>query len=179
MLPDSRSIDTITMRTELRSGDIGMVIHMHGILYGQESGFDPTFEAYVAGPLAEFVHRGSPRECLWIAERDGRLVGCVAIVAASELTAQLRWFLVDPGARGMGLGKRLLDKAIEFSREHGYQNIILWTVGSLTAAAHLYRAAGFHKVDENPGRMWGVGVVEEKYELLLRTTEDTKHHEEI
>ena len=167
MQPDSCPLDTVTIRTGLRPGVIGKVISLHGTLYEQESGFDVTFEAYVACPLAEFVLRGSPRECLWMAERDGRLLGCVAIVAASEVTAQLRWFLVDPDARGMGLGKRLLDKAIEFSREHGYRNIILWTVSSLTAAAHLYRAAGFHKVEEKPGRMWGVDVVEEKYELLL------------
>jgi ribosomal protein S18 acetylase RimI-like enzyme len=167
MQPDSCPLDTVTIRTELRPGLIGKVISLHGTLYEQESGFDATFEAYVAGPLAEFVLRRSPRERLWIAELDGRLLGCVAIVAASEVTAQLRWFLVDPGARGMGLGKRLLDKAIEFSQNQGYRSIILWTVSSLTAAAHLYRAAGFHKVEDKPGRMWGVDVVEEKYALLL------------
>jgi N-acetylglutamate synthase-like GNAT family acetyltransferase len=167
MLSDSHAIGAVTIRTELRPGDIGMVVHMHGILYGQESGFDPTFEAYVAGPLAEFVYRASSRECLWIAERDGRTIGCIAIVAASEEVAQLRWYLVDPGARGIGLGKRLLNEAISFSRKHGYRSVILWTVSSLTAAANLYSAAGFRKVEEKPRNMWGVDVVEEKYELQL------------
>src|SRR5262249_43012544 len=159
MQPDSRSLDTVTIRTELRPGVIGKVISLHGTLYEQESGFDPTFEAYVAGPLAEFVLRGSPRERLWIAEWDSQVVGCVAIVAAAAAVAQLRWFLVDPSARSLGLGKRLLNDAVAFSRDHGYRSIILWTVSSLTAAAHLYRAAGFRKVEQKPGYMWGVDVV--------------------
>jgi GNAT superfamily N-acetyltransferase len=167
MLTDSRSSDKITMRTDIRPGDIGLVIHMHGKLYGRESGFDPAFEAYVAGPLAEFVLRGSPRERLWISERDSQVIGCVAIVAASDESAQLRWFLVDPSARGFGLGKRLLNDAVAFSRDQGYRSIILWTVSSLTVAAHLYRAVGFRKVEDKPGHLWGVDVVEEKYELQL------------
>ena len=167
MFSELATLQSVTIRTTLRPGDLGMVVYFHGLLYGQESGFDPTFEAYVAGPLAEFVLRGSQQERLWIAERDGQVIGCVAIVAASNEVAQLRWFLVDPSARGLGLGKRLLSDAVAFSRDHGYRSIILWTVSSLTVAAHLYRAAGFHKVEEKPGRMWGVDVVEEKYELQL------------
>ena len=157
----------ITLRTSLRPGDVGYIVYLHGVLYARESGFDSTFEAYVAGPLAEFVRAGNPRNRLWIAERDGGTVGCIAIVEASAETAQLRWFLVDPGTRGMGLGKRLLQEAIAFSRVCGYRNLILWTEKSLTAAAHLYRSAGFEKVEEKPGRMWGRDVVEEKYELRL------------
>ncbi len=161
------SPEPVTLRTNLEPGDLGAIVHLHGTLYAREYGFDPTFEAYVAGPLAEFVRAGSDRERLWIAERDGRLVGCVAITAAAPEMAQLRWFLVDPSARGAGRGKRLLNEAVAFSRERGYRTIILWTVSALTAAAHLYRSAGFRKVEEKPGRMWGVDVVEEKYELGL------------
>src|SRR5205823_2985521 len=109
----------------------------------------------------------SSRQRLWIADHDGRVVGCVAIVAASPETAQLRWFLVDPATRGAGLGKRLLHEAVAFARQCGYTSIILWTVSALAAAAHLYRAAGFRKVEEKPGHVWGVDVVEEKYELAL------------
>jgi ribosomal protein S18 acetylase RimI-like enzyme len=156
-----------TLRTDLRPGDLGAVVALHGTLYAREYGFDATFEAYVAGPLAAFVLAGSPRERLWLAEQDGRLVGCVAVVAAGPDTAQLRWFLVDPAARGAGLGRRLLGEAVEFCAGHGYRSVILWTVSALTAAARLYRAAGFRKVEENAGRRWGVEVVEEKYELLL------------
>src|SRR6476646_8340020 len=108
--------EPITLRTTLRPGDVGAVVSLHGTLYAREYGFDATFEAYVAGPLAEFVRSGSDRERLWIAEQDGRLVGCIAIVLASAEAAQLRWFLVDPVTRGAGLGKRLLQEAIDFSR---------------------------------------------------------------
>src|SRR6478672_5540102 len=86
----------VTLRTTLRPGDLGAVVQLHGTVYAREYGFDPTFEAYVAGPLAEFVLHPSDRERLWVAERGGRLVGCVAVVAAGPRTAQLRWFLVDP-----------------------------------------------------------------------------------
>lgn len=156
-----------TIRTDVRPGDLGLVCHLHGTLYAIEYGFDPTFEAYVAGPLAEFVLRPSPRQRIWLAERDGRLVGCVAIVAATERVAQLRWFLIDPSVRGLGLGRRLLDDGIAFARDAGYDHVILWTVSALTTAARLYRAVGFQKTEEKPGHHWGVEVVEEKYEMAL------------
>ncbi|MCI0465385.1 MAG: GNAT family N-acetyltransferase [Gemmataceae bacterium] len=157
----------ITARTSLKPGDLGYIVYLHGIVYAREYGFDPTFEAYVAAPLAAFVRSACERERLWIAERGGRIVGCVAIVAAAPQTAQLRWFLVEPSARGAGLGKNLLREAVTFCKESGYESIILWTVSALTAAAHLYQAVGFQKTEEKPGRLWGVDVVEEKYELLL------------
>lgn len=159
--------DAVTLRTDLRPGDLGAVILMHGTVYARECGFDHTFEAYVAAPLAEFARAASPRERLWLAERSGRLVGCIAIVASSPAVAQLRWFLVEPSVRGAGLGRRLLTQAVAFCEVCGYRSIILWTVSILEAAAHLYRAAGFRKVEEQPGRMWGVDVVEERYELPL------------
>jgi ribosomal protein S18 acetylase RimI-like enzyme len=157
----------VELRTELRPGDLGAIVHLHGVTYARERGFDPTFEAYVAGPLAEFVRRGTARERLWVAEQGARLVGCVAIVAAAPQTAQLRWFLVEPAARGRGLGKRLLNEALAFCRACRYEDVILWTESVLTAAARLYRAAGFRKTEERPGRLWGVDLVEEKYELRL------------
>jgi ribosomal protein S18 acetylase RimI-like enzyme len=155
------------MRTGLQPGDFGAIVALHGVLYAAEYGFDSTFEAYVAEPLAAFVLRGSPRERVWVEERDGRIVGCVAIVTAGERTAQLRWFLVDPSARGGGLGRRLLESGIGFAREAGYERIVLWTVAGLEAALHLYRRAGFERVEAAPLRRWGVEVVEEKYELAL------------
>ena len=167
MEPTGVAPGAITLRTSLRPGDLGAIVSLHGTLYAREYGFDATFEAYVAGPLAEFVRAGSERERLWIAEQEGRLAGCIAIVAASAETAQLRWFLVDPSVRGAGLGKRLLQEAISFSRRCGYNSVLLWTVRALAAAAHLYRWAGFQKVEEKPGRMWGQDVIEEKYELVM------------
>jgi GNAT superfamily N-acetyltransferase len=158
---------TIVIRHALHPGDVGAVVSMHGLLYAREYDFDSTFEAYVAAPLAEFVMRGSPRERLWLAEHDGEVVGSIAIVAESEPVAQLRWFLVAPEARGTGLGRRLIQEAMAFSRDAGYECVILWTISALHAAAHVYRSAGFERVESIPGRRWGVNVVEEKYRLRL------------
>ncbi len=160
------------LRSDLRPGDIGAVVAMHGVLYAREYGFDVTFEAYVSKPLAEFVLRAAEaaalRERIWLAEQDGRVVGSVAIVAESPSVAQLRWFLVDPEARGAGLGARLLAEAVAFSRAAAYERIILWTVSALSGAARLYAGAGFRRVEAIPAHRWGADVVEEKYELSLR-----------
>lgn len=159
-------MNEITLRTDLRPGDLGAVVSLHGIRYARECGFDAAFEAYVAEPLAAFVKRGSARERIWLAESAGQLVGCIAIVAASDELAQLRWFLLDPSARGQGLGRRLMQHALDFARQSDYAGITLWTVSSLSAAAKLYRAAAFVKVEEKPmAKLWGVEVVEERYEL--------------
>jgi ribosomal protein S18 acetylase RimI-like enzyme len=162
------SPETITVRSDLRPGDLGTIVYMHGAIYARERGWDTTFEAYVAGPLSDVVRSGSPRDRIWIAERGFVIVGCVAIVAATPLTAQLRWFLVNPSARGAGLGSRLLREAITFARSSGYTEIVLWTEKSLEAAAHLYVKFGFRKTEEKAGTLWGAAVVEEKYELYLR-----------
>src|SRR5688500_13735635 len=106
-----------TIRTHLLPGDIGSIVHLHGILYAREYNFDYTFEAYVAGPLAAFALEPSDRQRIWIAEHEDRIVGCVAIVEAEPDVAQLRWFLVDPVVRGMGLGRRLLEESVQFSRD--------------------------------------------------------------
>jgi GNAT superfamily N-acetyltransferase len=157
----------VTIRSDMRPGDIGAVCLMHGRLYEREHGWDATFEAYVAKHLAELVLRASPRERVFLAERGAELVGCAAIAEAAPDVAQFRWFLVDPSERGQGLGRRLLLATIEFAREQGYSSIILWTVSTLTAAAAAYRAAGFAKVEEIAAERWGARVVEEKYELRL------------
>jgi ribosomal protein S18 acetylase RimI-like enzyme len=174
--PSLFSLDSsdVTLRHDLQPGDLGAVVSLHGTLYAKEYGFNAIFEAYVAGPLAEFVRTGSERSRLWLAERGGQLVGCAAVVEASATEAQLRWFLVDPSARGLGLGRRLLREALEFSRGRGYESVFLWTADVLTAAARLYRAAGFEKVQEKAGNDWGVAVVEEKY--VLRLTGDPAAH---
>jgi GNAT superfamily N-acetyltransferase len=161
------SSGAITLRSDLRPGDIGAVAAMHGLLYAREYGFDVSFEAYVAEPLSAFALRTAPRERIWLAEDGGKLVGCVAIVEESAGTAQLRWFLVIPAARKRGLGRRLLQTAVEVARRMNYRRIGLWTVSALTGAAKLYRAAGFHRVEVIPGERWGASVTEEKYELML------------
>jgi GNAT superfamily N-acetyltransferase len=155
----------ISLRTDLRLKDLQAIIDLHGTIYSQECGWNASFKAYVAGPLIDWFKNASPSKRLWIAERDGMLVGCVAIVTMDADIAQLRWFLVAPAVRGQGLGKRLLTEAIAFAKGQEYAKIILWTEQSLKAAAHLYAAAGFVKTEEKPGWKWGAHVVEEKYEL--------------
>ncbi len=156
-----------TLRTALRPGDIGWIVHRHGVLYAQEHGFDESFEAYVAGPLAAFARSPSPRDRLWLAERRETFAGCIAVVGGSPLLAQIRWFLVEPSARNAGLGTRLLRNAVQFCREAGYGAVTLWTVSALAAAARLYETAGFARLEQRPGRRWGMDVVEERYELRL------------
>ncbi len=159
----------VTVRHDLRPGDLGFIVFLHGTIYAREHGFDPTFEAYVAGPLSQFVRSRSERDRLWIAERGDRIVGCVAIAGTSEDEAQLRWLLVDPSARNQGLGKRLLHDAVDFARERGYRSLFLWTVSTLTTAAHMYQSVGFRKVEEKSGE-WGMTVIEQKYVLDLGRT---------
>jgi GNAT superfamily N-acetyltransferase len=153
----------VTLRTDLRPGDVGWIVQSHGLVYAREHGFDRTFEAYVAGPLAACVLRESPRDRIWIGEAEGRPLGCIALVEAAPGTAQLRWYLVLPEARGLGLGTALLREAVAFADRSGYASTVLWTVSALSAAARLYLRAGFRRVEEVPGRRWGVDVVEERY----------------
>ena len=171
---------TWALRTERRTGDLAWLLHAHADL-ARELGWDATFEAYVAEPMAACVLRSAVDERIWIAEGEGGPLGCIAIVKAFRADdgtavksppvtiaqAQLRWFLVRPEARGQGLGKELLERALTFSRVASYDRVVLWTVSELEAAARLYRAAGFEKVREVPGRHWGAEVVEEQYALWL------------
>jgi GNAT superfamily N-acetyltransferase len=160
----------VSIRTELQPGDLGSVVSMHGRLYAQEHGFDATFEAYVAAPLAEFAQKRSERERIWLAESESRLVGSIAIVAGSPTLALLRWFLVDPEARGQGLGTTLLHQAVAFCRANEYGSIRLFTVSALAPAARLYRAAGFRLLEEIPARRWGVEIVEQRYGMELHAS---------
>src|SRR5262249_7080848 len=121
----------VDLRTDLRPGDLGRIVTLHGTLYARERGWDVTFEAYVAGTLAEFAMHRTDRERIWLAEKDGQFVGCVAIVTAGPETAQLRWFLVDPATRGLKLGRRLLSEALAFCEACGYSEVVLWTEQSL------------------------------------------------
>lgn len=157
----------IELRTELGPGDVEAIVRFHCEEYGREFGFDPTFQDHVSEPLAAFARSSSARQRVWIAESSRAMVGCIAIVEASARAAQLRWFLVDASARNTGLGRRLLGEAIRFSREIEYDALFLWTVSVLHAAAHLYRDFGFEIVESNPGRLWGVDLIEERYELKL------------
>ncbi|GAA5053420.1 DNA-binding MarR family transcriptional regulator/GNAT superfamily N-acetyltransferase [Thermocatellispora tengchongensis] len=148
-----------------RAGDLGWVVHRHGALYAREYGWGREFEALVARIVADYVANLDPaRESAWIAEVDGEPVGCVFCVRKDDETAQLRLLLVDPAARGMGIGARLVDECLRFAREAGYKRIMLWTRDALASARKIYLAAGFELVEEYPGEEAGKPVVEQIYE---------------
>lgn len=155
------------LRCGARPGDIGELIRLHGVLYAKEYGYSPAFESYVARTFSDYTWPLGDRERLWIVEKDGSILGSIAIVQASATEAQLRWLLLDPRLRGFGIGKGLVAEAVEFSRACGYEKVILWTEGSLSAATSLYRKAGFILTQQKAGFIWGAARVEECYELRL------------
>jgi len=156
------------IRHHIQPGDIGYLTYIHGILYAKEYDYDQTFEAYVAGGLAEFVQLFSPdKDRIWLAEINGRIIGSIAVVGHSKSDAQLRWFLVHPEYRGLGIGKELLKDALQFCKERKYKTIFLWTTIELLEAGHLYTRFGFAKTEEKTHEIWGKKVTEERYVLYL------------
>lgn len=150
------------------SGDMGWVVKRHGELYTQEYGWNEEFEGLVAEIVANFVKNFDEKcERCWIAEQDGENVGCIFLVKLDEETAKLRMLLVDPKARGMGLGGKLVDECIRFARQCGYRRMVLWTNSILYSAIHLYEKAGFHKVNEEPQHSYGKDLVFENWEMDL------------
>jgi DNA-binding MarR family transcriptional regulator/N-acetylglutamate synthase-like GNAT family acetyltransferase len=150
-------------------GDMGWVIQRHSVLYTQEYGWDQTFEALVAEIAAKFIRNFDPKyERCWIAERDGEKLGCVFLVRKSAAVSKLRMLLVEPSARGLGLGNRLVDECIQFGRQAGYRKMVLWTQSVLTAARHIYAKAGFKIVASRKNRMFHHNLVSETWELDLR-----------
>jgi len=143
-------------------GDLGWVVQRHGAIYAQEFGWDETFEALVAKVVADYAADHDPRrEAAWIAEVDGAPVGCVLCVRRDDTTAQLRLLLVEPSARGLGVGSRLVEECIRFARRAGYQRIMLWTYDRTVDAHRIYRRLGFALEEETKARAFGHDMVEE------------------
>jgi DNA-binding MarR family transcriptional regulator/GNAT superfamily N-acetyltransferase len=151
-----------------RVGDMGWVTQRHAVLYAAEHGWDERFEALVAGICADFIRTLDPaREHCWIADRDGEPLGSIFLVAGDGDVARLRLLLLEPAARGLGLGRRLVETCVAFARQAGYGEITLWTQSILTAARAVYRGAGFELTASEPHRLFGVDLVGETWTLKL------------
>jgi ribosomal protein S18 acetylase RimI-like enzyme len=157
----------VAIRHEFKPGDIDYLTHLHGTLYAKDCGWDESFEAYVAVPLSEFSKSQKDREKIWLVEKDAAIAGSIAIVQASVDVAQLRWFLLHPDLRGRGIGRHLMEEALNFCREKDYHSVYLWTESRLEAAADLYRSVGFKVTEEKTHELWGMIVTEQRYDLQL------------
>jgi ribosomal protein S18 acetylase RimI-like enzyme len=157
-----------TLRHSLMPGDIGYLTYLHGTVYAREYGYDTTFEAYVAGGLAEFAESFDiKKDRIWLVEAKHRIVGSIAVVGRSRRRAQLRWFFVHPDYRGYGVGSKLLNIALQFSRKRKCRTIFLWTTNELDTARHLYQDLGFRKTRKKEHSYWGKAITEEKYYMQL------------
>jgi DNA-binding MarR family transcriptional regulator/GNAT superfamily N-acetyltransferase len=153
----------------LRVGDIGWIIHRQGLLYAKEYGWDVTYEGLVAEILGNFVRQLDPTaENAWVAERNGAIVGSVFLVRESAMIAKLRLLYVEPGARGLGIGRHLVNACVTFAREKGYRTMRLWTNDVLVSARRIYQAAGFHLVEEERHHSFGKDLVGQTWELTLQ-----------
>jgi len=171
LLGDKAEPRTPYLVRQHQPGDMGWIVHRQAILYAEEYGWDGTYEALAAEIVAQFIKNYDPKcERCWIAEKDGERVGAVFVAKASDQTAKLRLLHVEPEARGLGIGKRLVDECVRFARQAGYQKMALWTQSILHAARHLYKQAGFRIVREEQHRSFGKDLTAETWELDLRTT---------
>jgi len=161
------SLDDISIRTELKPGDIGYIIYMHGELYKREYDYGIQFETYVAKGLCEFYEKYNPeRNRVWVCEHNSTMIGFLLLMDRGK-AAQLRYFLIQPEYRGIGLGSKLMSLYMDFLRECKYKETYLWTTHELSAAAFLYKRVGFKLTEEKESTAFGKPLREQRYDLLL------------
>ncbi len=155
-----RADDRTFILRDPEPGDLGWIIHRQAVLYAEEYGWDWTYEGLVAGIAGRFVETfAAGKERCWIAEREGEVVGSVFVVREDEATAKLRLLYVDKTARGLGLGRRLVDECLRFARASGYARMVLWTNDVLVSARRIYEAAGFELIEEAPHHSFGKDLI--------------------
>lgn len=169
LLGDKSEPKTPYLLRQHQPGDLGWVVHRQAILYADEYGWDGTYEALAAEIVAQFIKNYDPkRERCWIAEKNGERVGAVFVAKASDEIAKLRLLHVEQEARGLGIGKRLVEECVRFARQAGYQKMTLWTQSILHAARHIYKQAGFHLVRQEEHHSFGKDLTAETWEFDLR-----------
>jgi N-acetylglutamate synthase-like GNAT family acetyltransferase len=162
------TIQDIRIRNELVPGDLGYVIYLHGKLYAVEYGYGIQFEAYVAAGLHEFHKNYEPaKDRVWICEHDRQIIGFLLLMHREHSAAQLRYFLIEPKYRGIGLGKKLMDLYMEFLHHCSYRSSYLWTTHELAAAASLYTRHGFKLTEQRESIAFGKPLREQRYDLLI------------
>src|SRR5215510_10716127 len=160
-------LEEINIRTELKPVDIGYVIYMHGRLYKKEYDYGIEFETYVAAGLAEFCKQYDPqKDRVWVCEHENKIIAFLLLMHRDDV-AQLRYFIIKPRYRAIGLGNKLMDLYIEYLKQCKYKASYLWTTDELPASAHLYQKFGFKLTEEKPSTAFGKPVKEQRYDLVL------------
>ena len=161
-------LEDITIRTKLQPGDIGFVTYLHGVLYSREYGYELAFESYVAKGLHEFVANHNPeKDGVWVCEHNNRIIGFLLLMDRKNFSAQLRFFIIKPEYRGIGLGKKLMDELMKLLRTNVYKHMYLWTTHEQQAAAYLYMKRGFRLMEEKDSTSFGKPLKEQRYDLFI------------
>ena len=167
-MSNNLNLEDIRIRTGLLPGDIGYIIYMHGHLYQKEYGYGIQFDIYVAMGLIEFFKNyDSNKDRVWICEHNNKIIGSLLLVHRDE-TAQLRYFILDPEYRGIGLGKKLMNLYMDFLKDRNYKSSFLWTTHELSTAANLYTRYGFRLTEEKNSDSFGKSIIEQRYDLFLK-----------
>ena len=161
-------LENITIRTQLQPGDIGFVTYLHGFIYWKEYNYGIAFESYVAKGLQEFITNHNPeRDGVWICEYNDQVIGFILLMDRNNASAQLRYFLLAPAFRGIGLGRKLMEEFMQCLKTKGYKHAYLWTTHEQEAAAYMYKKAGFKLTEEKDSMAFGKPLKEQRYDLYL------------